>query len=190
MSGLRIRPVGSEPSSPPQRGSDDRDVLDLPPDADPWRAVRRKHNALSELTNLHFHFVDNDNVLLLRPIRELTETIDLDDVLRLDPEALVDYIAGRRIDVVDSTPSHVQQLVLAGLKAGAKGYLLKDVSLIVDAFDNTAARSAVSAASGCPSTSLRKRSPSHTSWAACHSRAWPGCGWRRGGCSPTAASSI
>jgi amino acid adenylation domain-containing protein/non-ribosomal peptide synthase protein (TIGR01720 family) len=42
----------------------------------------------------------------------------IDDVLRLDPEALVDYIADRRIDVVDSTPSHVHQLLLAGLVTG------------------------------------------------------------------------
>ncbi|HEX6355904.1 non-ribosomal peptide synthase/polyketide synthase [Actinophytocola sp.] len=44
----------------------------------------------------------------------------IDDVLRLDPEALVDYLAGRRIDVVDSTPSHVQQLLLAGLLTGER----------------------------------------------------------------------
>ncbi|TWP53632.1 amino acid adenylation domain-containing protein [Lentzea tibetensis] len=42
----------------------------------------------------------------------------IDDVMRLDPEALVDYVVSRRIDLVDSTPSHVQQLMLAGLFAG------------------------------------------------------------------------
>ncbi|MEU3648454.1 non-ribosomal peptide synthase/polyketide synthase [Lentzea sp. NPDC034063] len=44
----------------------------------------------------------------------------IDDVLRLDPEALADYVVSRRIDLVDSTPSHVQQLVLAGLFAGGR----------------------------------------------------------------------
>ncbi|HEU5476173.1 MAG TPA: non-ribosomal peptide synthase/polyketide synthase [Actinophytocola sp.] len=44
----------------------------------------------------------------------------IDDVLRLDPQALVDYLASRHIDVVDSTPSHVQQLLLAGLFAGER----------------------------------------------------------------------
>ncbi|WP_112267764.1 non-ribosomal peptide synthase/polyketide synthase [Lentzea terrae] len=44
----------------------------------------------------------------------------IDDVMRLDPEALVDHVVSRRIDLIDSTPSHVQQLILAGLFAGGR----------------------------------------------------------------------
>jgi amino acid adenylation domain-containing protein/non-ribosomal peptide synthase protein (TIGR01720 family) len=39
----------------------------------------------------------------------------IDDDVRLDPRALVDYVAERRIDVLDLTPSYLQQLVPAGL---------------------------------------------------------------------------
>ncbi|MGH3978769.1 MAG: condensation domain-containing protein, partial [Pseudonocardiaceae bacterium] len=35
--------------------------------------------------------------------------------MRLDPTALVDYVAGRRVDLLDLTPSYAQQLVPAGL---------------------------------------------------------------------------
>ncbi|HEU0088064.1 MAG TPA: amino acid adenylation domain-containing protein [Pseudonocardiaceae bacterium] len=39
----------------------------------------------------------------------------LDDAVRLDPVALVDYVAEHRIDFLDLTPSYVQQLLPAGL---------------------------------------------------------------------------
>ncbi|HSV65997.1 MAG TPA: amino acid adenylation domain-containing protein [Mycobacteriales bacterium] len=39
----------------------------------------------------------------------------IDERTRLEPPALVDYVATRRIDVVNSTPSYVQQLIPAGL---------------------------------------------------------------------------
>jgi amino acid adenylation domain-containing protein/non-ribosomal peptide synthase protein (TIGR01720 family) len=39
----------------------------------------------------------------------------IDDDVRLDPRALVDYIAEHRIDFLDLTPSFVQQLIPAGL---------------------------------------------------------------------------
>ena len=41
----------------------------------------------------------------------------LDDAVRTDPEALLDYVADRRIDVVNVVPSYVRQLLLAGLLA-------------------------------------------------------------------------
>ncbi|MBB4677123.1 non-ribosomal peptide synthase/polyketide synthase [Crossiella cryophila] len=37
------------------------------------------------------------------------------DETRLDPKALVDYVAGNRIDFLDLTPSYAQQLIPAGL---------------------------------------------------------------------------
>ncbi|MCA1681930.1 MAG: amino acid adenylation domain-containing protein, partial [Actinobacteria bacterium] len=39
----------------------------------------------------------------------------VDDVVRLDPEALVDYVAERRVDFLDLTPSYLRQLLPAGL---------------------------------------------------------------------------
>ncbi|HEY2762813.1 MAG TPA: amino acid adenylation domain-containing protein, partial [Pseudonocardiaceae bacterium] len=39
----------------------------------------------------------------------------IDDQTRLDADALLDYIAGRAIDLVDLTPSHAAQLLPAGL---------------------------------------------------------------------------
>ncbi|NJC68037.1 non-ribosomal peptide synthase/polyketide synthase, partial [Planosporangium flavigriseum] len=39
----------------------------------------------------------------------------IDSGLRLDPQALVDYVAERRIDFLDLTPSYLQQLIPAGL---------------------------------------------------------------------------
>jgi len=42
----------------------------------------------------------------------------VDDDLRFDPEALVDYVAAHRIDVVNSTPSFLRQLLSAGLLTG------------------------------------------------------------------------
>ncbi|WP_447001975.1 non-ribosomal peptide synthase/polyketide synthase [Saccharothrix isguenensis] len=39
----------------------------------------------------------------------------LDDDTRLDPEALVEYVAGRGIDFLDVTPAYVRQLLPAGL---------------------------------------------------------------------------
>ncbi|MDT5025306.1 MAG: hypothetical protein QOE61_1732, partial [Micromonosporaceae bacterium] len=39
----------------------------------------------------------------------------LDDATRRDPEALVNYVAGQRIDFLDLTPSYVRQLLPAGL---------------------------------------------------------------------------
>ncbi|MDT5028082.1 MAG: hypothetical protein QOE61_4508, partial [Micromonosporaceae bacterium] len=42
----------------------------------------------------------------------------LDDSVRLEPEALVDYVRAHRIDFLDLTPSYVQQLLLAGLLDG------------------------------------------------------------------------
>src|SRR5205807_7142321 len=39
----------------------------------------------------------------------------IDEDVRMDPQALVDYVAEHRIDLVNVTPSYMQQLVLAGL---------------------------------------------------------------------------
>ena len=39
----------------------------------------------------------------------------IDEDMRMDPRALVDYVAGHRIDLVNVAPSYMQQLVLAGL---------------------------------------------------------------------------
>lgn len=39
----------------------------------------------------------------------------LDDVTRLDPQALVDYVVQRRVDFLDLTPSYLAQLLPAGL---------------------------------------------------------------------------
>ncbi|HEX2300339.1 MAG TPA: amino acid adenylation domain-containing protein, partial [Pseudonocardiaceae bacterium] len=39
----------------------------------------------------------------------------LDEAVRMDPDALVDYVATRQIDFLDLTPSYVQQLIPAGL---------------------------------------------------------------------------
>ncbi|MGH3903464.1 MAG: non-ribosomal peptide synthase/polyketide synthase, partial [Pseudonocardiaceae bacterium] len=39
----------------------------------------------------------------------------IDDDVRLDAQALVDYVAGRRVDLLDLTPSYAQQLLPAGL---------------------------------------------------------------------------
>ncbi|MEA2589742.1 MAG: hypothetical protein QOH66_2669, partial [Actinomycetota bacterium] len=39
----------------------------------------------------------------------------IDEEMRLDPHALVDYVAGRRIDFLDLTPSYLHQLIAAGL---------------------------------------------------------------------------
>ncbi|SDI12834.1 non-ribosomal peptide synthase domain TIGR01720/amino acid adenylation domain-containing protein [Actinokineospora alba] len=43
----------------------------------------------------------------------------LPDEVRLDPEALVDYVIGRRVDFLDLTPSYLRQLIPAGLLTGA-----------------------------------------------------------------------
>ena len=45
----------------------------------------------------------------------------LDDAVRLDPRAMVDYVADRRVDFLDLTPSYLQQLLLAGLLDGDGG---------------------------------------------------------------------
>ncbi|MGH3898884.1 MAG: amino acid adenylation domain-containing protein, partial [Pseudonocardiaceae bacterium] len=39
----------------------------------------------------------------------------IDEVVRLDPEALVDYVAEHRLDLLDLTPSYARQLLAAGL---------------------------------------------------------------------------
>ncbi|HEY0475638.1 MAG TPA: amino acid adenylation domain-containing protein, partial [Kribbella sp.] len=39
----------------------------------------------------------------------------IDDLVRLDPEAVVDYVAARGIDFMEVTPSYVRQLLTAGL---------------------------------------------------------------------------
>jgi amino acid adenylation domain-containing protein len=39
----------------------------------------------------------------------------IDEAVRLDPEALVDYVAEHRLDFLDLTPSYVRQLIPAGL---------------------------------------------------------------------------
>ncbi|HEX2301167.1 MAG TPA: condensation domain-containing protein, partial [Pseudonocardiaceae bacterium] len=39
----------------------------------------------------------------------------LDDTTRLDPQALVDYVAARKVDFLDLTPSYLAQLLPAGL---------------------------------------------------------------------------
>ncbi|MEU5357381.1 amino acid adenylation domain-containing protein [Streptomyces albidoflavus] len=41
-----------------------------------------------------------------------------DDATRRDPEALAAFLAARRIDAVETTPSHLRQLLAAGLLAG------------------------------------------------------------------------
>ncbi|MFB9923885.1 amino acid adenylation domain-containing protein [Amycolatopsis halotolerans] len=41
----------------------------------------------------------------------------LDDGTRRDPEALLDYVAGQRIDVMETTPTYVRQLLSLGLLA-------------------------------------------------------------------------
>ncbi|HEX6471812.1 MAG TPA: non-ribosomal peptide synthase/polyketide synthase [Streptosporangiaceae bacterium] len=45
----------------------------------------------------------------------------LDDDVRLDPRALVDYVAARGIDFLDLTPSYLPRLLEAGLLDGAAG---------------------------------------------------------------------
>ncbi|WP_436498500.1 non-ribosomal peptide synthase/polyketide synthase [Actinokineospora sp. HUAS TT18] len=42
----------------------------------------------------------------------------LPDEIRLDPEALVDYVVRRRVDFLDLTPSYLRQLLPAGLLTG------------------------------------------------------------------------
>ncbi|MDQ3897571.1 MAG: amino acid adenylation domain-containing protein, partial [Actinomycetota bacterium] len=44
----------------------------------------------------------------------------LDDDVRLDPRALVDYVTEHRIDFFNLTPSYLQQVLLAGLLAGER----------------------------------------------------------------------
>ncbi|MGH3904698.1 MAG: amino acid adenylation domain-containing protein, partial [Pseudonocardiaceae bacterium] len=44
----------------------------------------------------------------------------IDEEMRLDPAALVDYVAGRRVDLLDLTPSYAQQLIPAGLLTDAR----------------------------------------------------------------------
>src|SRR5205085_2450638 len=39
----------------------------------------------------------------------------IDDDVRMDPRALVDYVAERRVDLVNSTPTYMQQLISVGL---------------------------------------------------------------------------
>ncbi|MGW5053661.1 non-ribosomal peptide synthase/polyketide synthase [Actinokineospora sp. NPDC004072] len=58
-----------------------------------------------------------EGLLFLAAGRELHV---LDDDVRLDPVALVDYIARERIDVLDLTPTYAQQLVAAGLLTDAR----------------------------------------------------------------------
>ncbi|MET0236256.1 MAG: non-ribosomal peptide synthase/polyketide synthase [Kibdelosporangium sp.] len=48
----------------------------------------------------------------------------IDDVVRLDPEALVAYVARWRIDFMDLTPSFLQQLIPAGLLGKARILML------------------------------------------------------------------
>ncbi|ALG07358.1 non-ribosomal peptide synthetase [Kibdelosporangium phytohabitans] len=48
----------------------------------------------------------------------------IDESVRLDPEALVDYVATRRIDFMDLTPSFLQQLIPAGLLDHARILML------------------------------------------------------------------
>ncbi|SMD26149.1 non-ribosomal peptide synthetase [Kibdelosporangium aridum] len=48
----------------------------------------------------------------------------IDESVRLDPEALVDYVARRRIDFMDLTPSFLQQLIPAGLLDHARILML------------------------------------------------------------------
>ncbi|MCA1672184.1 MAG: amino acid adenylation domain-containing protein, partial [Actinobacteria bacterium] len=56
-----------------------------------------------------------DGLLLMADGHELHL---IDDEVRLDPQALVDYVASQHIDLVNVTPSYAQQLILAGLLAG------------------------------------------------------------------------
>ncbi|MEV5598620.1 amino acid adenylation domain-containing protein [Streptomyces sp. NPDC052496] len=44
----------------------------------------------------------------------------VEDAVRLDPPALVDYIADRRIDFLDLTPTYLHQLIAAGLFTGER----------------------------------------------------------------------
>ncbi|ONI88959.1 non-ribosomal peptide synthetase [Actinosynnema sp. ALI-1.44] len=48
----------------------------------------------------------------------------IDETVRLDPDALVDYVATRRIDFMDLTPSFLQQLIPAGLLDHARILML------------------------------------------------------------------
>jgi amino acid adenylation domain-containing protein/non-ribosomal peptide synthase protein (TIGR01720 family) len=53
-----------------------------------------------------------DELILLAAGHELHV---IDEDMRLDPQALVGYVAGHRIDFLDLTPSYLQQLLPAGL---------------------------------------------------------------------------
>ncbi|MGH3813456.1 MAG: amino acid adenylation domain-containing protein, partial [Pseudonocardiaceae bacterium] len=55
-----------------------------------------------------------DGLLLMADGHELHV---IDDEVRLDPQALVDYVASRQVDLVNVTPSYAQQLIPAGLLA-------------------------------------------------------------------------
>ncbi|MFI0260845.1 amino acid adenylation domain-containing protein [Streptomyces sp. NPDC017056] len=44
----------------------------------------------------------------------------VEDAVRLDPPALVDYVADRRIDFLDLTPTYLHQLIAAGLCTGER----------------------------------------------------------------------
>ncbi|MDQ3763916.1 MAG: condensation domain-containing protein, partial [Actinomycetota bacterium] len=46
----------------------------------------------------------------------------IDEVMRLDPEALVDYVTEHRIDFLDLTPSYARQLLPAGLLTSERHY--------------------------------------------------------------------
>ncbi|HYS40875.1 MAG TPA: condensation domain-containing protein, partial [Pseudonocardiaceae bacterium] len=48
----------------------------------------------------------------------------IDEDLRLDPDALVDYIARHRIDFLDLTPTYLRQLLAAGLLAASPRILM------------------------------------------------------------------
>ncbi len=58
-----------------------------------------------------------DGLLLMADGHELHL---IDDDVRLDPQALVDYFATRGIDYVEVTPSYAQQLIPAGLLTGER----------------------------------------------------------------------
>ncbi|MGH3900763.1 MAG: AMP-binding protein, partial [Pseudonocardiaceae bacterium] len=60
----------------------------------------------------------------------------IDEVVRLDPDALVDYVAEHRVDFLDLTPSYARQLFAAGLLTDER-HRPKVLMLAGEAIDDT-----------------------------------------------------
>ncbi|MGH8963817.1 MAG: AMP-binding protein, partial [Actinomycetes bacterium] len=60
----------------------------------------------------------------------------IDEVVRLDPEALVDYVAEHQVDLMDLTPSYARQLIAAGLLTDER-HRLKVLMLSGEAINET-----------------------------------------------------